>query len=128
MSSKCTIDFPRSERTSWLSMFRRNEPIVLPAIPRFLLSNVDIAHITYDKHIEIVLPLRIAPSAMIPSLSLTADFFVHQVRIIFCFLLKGLNLNTTCFILLAIVLHLQIPKLPGNHHLPCQTLRCHPYS
>ena len=41
-----------------------------------------------------VFPARIAPSAMIPSLSFTGLLSVHQFKTIRCFLLNGLKWNT----------------------------------
>ena len=49
-----------------------------------------------------VLPERIAPSAMIPSLSFTGEQSHHQFRTFLCFLENGLNLNVARLILLTL--------------------------
>jgi len=56
---------------------------------KFCPSKELIAHMTYDNDMETVLPDRIAPSAIIPSMSLTAEFFVHQFNTILCLREKG---------------------------------------
>ena len=73
--------------------FRLKLPIVLPHIARFWPLNVAMAQITNDSDMASVLPDRIAPSAMMPSLSLTGLVGIHQVSSCFCLMLNGANVK-----------------------------------